>query len=55
MPGERCLVLDALGMPLPVGAIGRLYIGGSGVAEGYRNQPALTASRFVSPPFAEGV
>ena len=53
LPGERCLVLA--GRPLPVGAIGELYIGGSGVAEGYHNQPELTASRFVSLSFAEGI
>ncbi|CAI1711099.1 Linear gramicidin synthase subunit D [Serratia marcescens] len=55
LPGERCLVLDPAGRPLPVGAIGELYIGGSGVAEGYHNQPELTASRFVSLSFAEGI
>ena len=47
-------MLDPAGRPLPVGAIGELYIGGSGVAEGYHNQPELTASRFVSLSFAEG-
>lgn len=55
LPGERCLVLDPAGAPLPVGAVGELYIGGNGVAEGYYNQPELTALRFVSLPFAEGI
>jgi len=34
--------------------IGELYIGGAGVAAGYLNQPAETATRFVQDPFAHG-
>nr|QMN69952.1 PsoB [Pseudomonas putida] len=48
----RCYVLDGRQQPLPVGAVGELYIGGDGVALGYLGQPALTAERFLDDPFS---
>ncbi|MGH7561803.1 MAG: amino acid adenylation domain-containing protein [Gemmatimonadales bacterium] len=52
IPGARLVVLDAAQAPVPVGIPGELFIGGPGVAAGYRGRPALTAERFVPDPFA---
>ena len=38
--------------PTPIGAIGELYISGSGLAREYLNQPELTAERFIPNPYA---
>jgi amino acid adenylation domain-containing protein len=37
--------------PLPLGAVGELYVGGVGVARGYLNRPELTQERFLINPF----
>jgi acyl carrier protein len=37
--------------PVPIGAVGEICIGGSGVTRGYLNHPAKTGAKFVPDPF----
>ncbi|MEQ1965382.1 amino acid adenylation domain-containing protein, partial [Xenorhabdus khoisanae] len=47
----RIYLLDPHGQLVPVGAIGEIHIGGTGVARGYLNRPELTEERFLPDPF----
>lgn len=49
----RIYILDTARQPVPIGAIGEIYIGGDGVARGYRNRLDLTEDRFVLDPFTD--
>ncbi len=50
----RTCILDSELQPLPLGAVGELYLGGVGLARGYHRRGALTAERFVVDPFGSG-
>jgi amino acid adenylation domain-containing protein len=48
----RVYIVSASGSLAPVGAVGELWIGGSGLARGYLGKAELTADRFVPDAFS---
>ncbi|WP_437978269.1 amino acid adenylation domain-containing protein [Sorangium sp. So ce295] len=53
-PNARVLVLDADDEIVPPGVAGEIHIAGAPVSRGYRNQPGLTACRFVPSVWDDG-
>jgi amino acid adenylation domain-containing protein/non-ribosomal peptide synthase protein (TIGR01720 family) len=51
IPTLELYALDRHLNPVPMGAAGEAYVGGSGLAQGYLARPELTADRFVPNPF----
>jgi len=47
-------LLDKNLAPVPIRAVGEIYISGDGVARGYLNNPALTKEKFIDNPFVPG-
>jgi amino acid adenylation domain-containing protein len=50
--GAQIYILNDRRQPVPEATAGEIYIGGAGLARGYRNRPALTAERFIANPFS---
>jgi amino acid adenylation domain-containing protein len=51
---SRARVLDSQRRLSPAGAVGEIFVGGDGLARGYRNQGEATAEAFVADPFESG-
>ncbi|KAL4756294.1 N-(5-amino-5-carboxypentanoyl)-L-cysteinyl-D-valine synthase [Aspergillus foveolatus] len=54
LPGTRAYLLSPTVQPVPMDAVGELYLAGDCVARGYLNQPVLTSERFIPNPFQTG-
>ncbi|MER2370200.1 amino acid adenylation domain-containing protein [Photorhabdus laumondii] len=48
-------LLDEQLKPVPFGAVGELYIGGDGLAEGYFKREDLTTERLINLTFSDGL
>ena len=48
----RVYLINPQLQPVPIRVPGELCLGGVGLAQGYLNQPALTAEKFIPDPFS---
>jgi acyl-coenzyme A synthetase/AMP-(fatty) acid ligase/acyl carrier protein len=53
LEGTQVYLLDTYLAPVPLGAVGDLYLGGAGLARGYVGLPDVTAEKFLPNPFAD--
>jgi amino acid adenylation domain-containing protein len=51
----RFYVLDDDFRPVPLGAVGQVYIAGDGISRGYLGRPDMTAERFLPDPLSSGI
>ncbi|EFM11861.1 amino acid adenylation domain protein [Paenibacillus curdlanolyticus YK9] len=47
----RIYILDGYRQPVPVGAVGEIYVSGACLARGYLNNESLNEERFLADPF----
>ncbi|QFZ21174.1 non-ribosomal peptide synthetase [Saccharothrix syringae] len=52
--GTQALILDSELRPVPLGAIGELYLTGLGITRGYHDRPVTTAERYLPNPYGPG-
>ena len=52
VPNTTVYVLDEKKEPVPIGAMGTMWVGGSCVSRGYINLPSLTNARYQVDKFA---
>ena len=53
IPNTSIAILNQHLQAVPVGAVGELFIGGSGLARGYLDRTSLNAERFIQSPFSQ--
>ena len=53
LAGTRAVLLDADLEPSPLGVVGQIFLGGTGVTRGYFHDPAATAERFGPDPIGD--
>lgn len=51
LPGSKIYILNDQLQPVPINAVGELYLAGGCVTRGYLNQELLTKDRFIGNPF----